>query len=65
MQKYISFAKFICIILHSSTDSPPSFLEENVSKIRKSAQALTSEYQHYTGVISDTASIGFEHSRCK
>ncbi|XP_014489442.1 PREDICTED: MICOS complex subunit MIC27 isoform X2 [Dinoponera quadriceps] len=47
----------------SCTDCPPSFLEQNISKIRKSAQAVASEYQHYTGVISDSVNIGFEHSR--
>ncbi|KYQ56712.1 Apolipoprotein O-like protein [Trachymyrmex zeteki] len=44
------------------TECPPSALEQNISKIRKSVQAVVSEYQHYTGVISDTIDIGFEHS---
>ncbi|XP_067217349.1 MICOS complex subunit MIC27-like isoform X2 [Linepithema humile] len=44
-------------------DCPPSALEQNISKIRKSVQAIVSEYQHYTGVVSDTIDTGFEHSR--
>ncbi|KYM75466.1 Regulator of G-protein signaling 6 [Atta colombica] len=42
-------------------ERPPSVLEQNISKIRKSVQAVVSEYQHYTNVISDTIDIGFEH----
>ncbi|KAM0729182.1 MICOS complex subunit MIC27 [Formica fusca] len=45
------------------TDCSPSALEQNISKIRKSVQAVMSEYQHYTGVISDTIDTGVEHSR--
>ncbi|XP_028049592.2 MICOS complex subunit MIC27 isoform X1 [Monomorium pharaonis] len=45
------------------TEPPPSALEQNISKIRKSIQAVTSEYQHYTGAISDKIDIGIEHSR--
>ncbi|XP_011067260.1 PREDICTED: MICOS complex subunit MIC27 isoform X1 [Acromyrmex echinatior] len=44
------------------TECRPSALEQNISKIRKSVQAIVSEYQHYTDVISDTIDIGFEHS---
>ncbi|EZA47565.1 MICOS complex subunit MIC27 isoform X2 [Ooceraea biroi] len=43
-------------------ECPPSALEQNISKVRKSIQAVVSEYQHYTGVVSDTISIGYEHS---
>ncbi|KAG5347045.1 MIC27 protein, partial [Acromyrmex charruanus] len=46
----------------SCTECQPSALEQNISKIRKSVQAVVSEYQHYTDVISDTIDIGFEHS---
>lgn len=46
-------------------ECPPSALEQNISKIRKSAQTAMSEYQHYTGVVSDTIDTGIEHSRCK
>lgn len=45
------------------TECPPSALEQNISKIRKSLQAVMSEYQHYTGVVSDTIDTGIEHSR--
>ncbi|CAL1679108.1 unnamed protein product [Lasius platythorax] len=45
------------------TDCQPTALEQNISKIRKSIQAVVSEYQHYTGVISDTIDTGVEHSR--
>ncbi|XP_011633585.1 MICOS complex subunit MIC27 isoform X1 [Pogonomyrmex barbatus] len=47
----------------SCTECSPSALEQNISKIRKSIQAVISEYQHYTGVVSDNINIGFEHSR--
>ncbi|GAB1867192.1 MICOS complex subunit [Camponotus japonicus] len=47
----------------SCTECPPSALERNISKIRKSVQAVMSEYQHYTGVISDTIDTGVEHSK--
>jgi len=55
----------IVLILYNSKDCPPSALEQNISKIRKSVQAIVSEYQHYTGVVSDTIDIGLEHSRSK
>ncbi|XP_011869916.1 PREDICTED: MICOS complex subunit Mic27 isoform X2 [Vollenhovia emeryi] len=45
------------------TECPPSALEQSVSKIRRSIQAAASGYQRYTGVVSDTIDIGFEHSR--
>lgn len=53
----------LLLILYNSTECPPSALEQNISKIRKSVQAVASEYQHYTGVISDTIDTGVEHSR--
>ncbi|XP_011708319.1 PREDICTED: uncharacterized protein LOC105463021 isoform X2 [Wasmannia auropunctata] len=47
----------------SCTRCPPSALEQNVSKIRKSIEAAMSEYHHYADVVSDTIDVGVEHSR--
>ncbi|EFN78829.1 hypothetical protein EAI_04319 [Harpegnathos saltator] len=47
----------------SCTDCPPSLLEQNISKVRKSIQAAASEYQHSADVIMDTVDTSFEHSR--
>lgn len=41
---------------------PSSMLEQHVSKVRILIQTAVTEYHHYTGVISDTLSIGYEHS---
>jgi len=58
--------KIICYLFYyNSKDHPPSILEQNISKIRKSVQGVMSEYQHYSSVVSDTIDIGYEHSNCK
>jgi len=61
-----NFKKKICYLFYyDSKDYPPSTLEQNVTKIRKSVQGVMSEYQHYSNVVSDTINIGYEHSNCK
>lgn len=52
------------LFYYYSNDSlpPSSMLEQHVSKVRILIQTAVTEYHHYTGVISDTLSIGYEHS---